>query len=373
MLTTVMEMKQRTIRTAAAILATVLFTFSAAAAPSVSAQSCILLDADSGEILFAHNADTRSLIASTTKIMTAVVVLEHCPLDMEYTVPPQATKIEGSSMYLKVGETLTIRELLYGMLLHSGNDAAVALALACSDSVPEFVDLMNLKVQQLGLKNTHFENPNGLDGAQHYSTAADLAQIACYALKNAEFCKIVSTKTIRVGERVLTNHNKLLWSVEGAIGVKTGYTKAAGRVLVSAAERHGRRLIAVTINDGNDWCDHASLYDYGFARYSERQAISAGEPVARLPLMDGKTACLAAEESFCYWLADGEHVQVVPLYPRAAFTAGEYGSFAGFGAVRLGEKQIGIIRLVWGGLEETHDRTLTENSIGARRSVSPCR
>lgn len=369
-----MEMKQWTIRTAAAMLAAVLFTFSAsAAAPSVSARCCILLDADSGEVLFAQNADTRSLIASTTKIMTAVVVLEHCPLDMEYTVPPQATKIEGSSIYLKAGETLTIRDLLYGMLLHSGNDAAVALALACSDSVPEFVALMNLKAQQLGLKNTHFENPNGLDGEQHYSTAADLAQITRYALENDEFRKIVSTKSIRIGNRVLTNHNKLLWSVEGAIGVKTGYTKAAGRILVSAVERHGRRLIAVTIHDGNDWCDHAALYDYGFDRYSEREAIAAGQPVARLPLMDGKTARLAAEERFCYWLAEGETVRVMPLYPRAAFAAGEYGSFAGFGAVYLGEKQIGIIRLVWGGLEDGYDGTLTENSIGAWCSVPPCR
>ena len=373
MLTTVMEMKQWMMRAAAAILTTVLFVFSASASPSVSAGRCILLDADSGEVLFAQDADTRSLIASTTKIMTAVVVLEHCSLDMEYTIPPQATKIEGSSMYLKAGETLTIRDLLYGMMLHSGNDAAVALALACSDSVPEFVALMNLKAQQLGLKNTHFENPNGLDGEQHYSTASDLAQLTRYALENDVFREIVSTKSIRIGDRVLTNHNKLLWSVEGAIGVKTGYTKAAGRILVSAAERCGRRLVAVTINDGNDWRDHAALYDYGFGCYCEQQAISAGQIVARLPLMDGRIARLAAAEDFCYWLAEGEHLRVVPLYPRAAFAAGEYGSFAGFGAVYLGEKQIGIIRLVWGGLEEGYDGTLTENSIVAWHSVPSCR
>lgn len=366
-------MKHCLIRTAAALLATVLFTFGAAAAPSVSAQCAILLDADSGAVLYAQNTDTRSLIASTTKIMTAVVVLEHCPLDTEYTIPPEATGIEGSSIYLKAGERLTIRDLLYGMLLHSGNDAAVALALACSDSVPEFVALMNLKAQQLGLKNTHFENPNGLDGETHYSTAADLAELTRYALENDAFREIVSTKSICIGQRALTNHNKLLWSVEGAIGVKTGYTKAAGRILVSAAERVGRRLIVVTINDGNDWQDHAALYDYGFSQYQTVEAIAAGQRVLRLPLMDGKTAILAAEQAFCYALAEGESLHVEPLYPRAAFTAGERGTFAGFGAVYLGEKQIGTIRLVWGGLEEQHDGTLTEDHIGARRSIPPCR
>ena len=364
-------MKHSIFRTAAAIIATVLFTFCASAAPSVSAQHYILLDADTGEVVCEHSADTRSLIASTTKIMTAVVVLEHCALDMPYTVAPEATKVEGSSMYLKPGETLTVEELLYGMMLHSGNDAAVALALACSDSVPEFVDLMNLKAQQLGLKNTHFENPNGLDGETHYSTAADLAKLTRYALGIDAFRRIVSTKTITTAGRSLSNHNRLLWTVDGAIGVKTGYTKAAGRILVSAAERMGRRLICVTINDGNDWNDHAALYDYGFSRYTEREAICAGAPVAELPLMDGTTAVLAAQEAFTCALAENEQVSVSPLYPRAAFSCGENGTFAGFGAVTIGEKQLGVIRLVWDGLEEDHDRTHTEDPLGARCRVAP--
>ena len=151
------------------------------------------MDADTGRVLYAHNIDRRSLIASTTKIMTAVVVLEHCSADTVYTVPAQATNIEGSSIYLKEGEKLTIRELLYGMMLHSGNDAAIALALACSDSVPEFVALMNLKAQKLGLQDTHFDNPNGLDSETHYSTAADLANLTRYALQNNEFVRMVET------------------------------------------------------------------------------------------------------------------------------------------------------------------------------------
>ena len=364
-------MKHSIFRTAAAIIATVLFAFCASAAPSVSAQRYILLDADTGEIVCGHAADTRSLIASTTKIMTAVIVLEHCALDMPYTVAPEATKVEGSSMYLKPGETLTVEELLYGMMLHSGNDAAVALALACSDSVPEFVDLMNLKAQQLGLKNTHFENPNGLDGETHYSTAADLAKLTRYALGNDAFCRIVSTKTITIAGRSLANHNRLLWTVDGAIGVKTGYTKAAGRILVSAAERMDRRLICVTINDGNDWRDHSALYDYGFSRYAECEAVAAGEPVVRLPLMDGTTAVLAAQEAFSCTLAENEQVRVALLYPRAAISGGERGTFAGFGAVYIGEKQLGVIRLVWDGLEEDHDRTHTEDPLGARCRVTP--
>lgn len=343
-----------------------------AAAPATSAQSGILIDADSGAVLYAHNVDARALIASTTKIMTAVVVLEHCDPAQEYTIPAEATGIEGSSVYLKAGERLTIRDLLYCMMLHSGNDAAVALALACSDSVPEFVDLMNLKAQQLDLYNTHFDNPNGLDSENHYSTAADLAQLTRYALQNEEFRRIVSTKSIRIGNRVLTNHNKLLWSVKGAIGVKTGYTRAAGRILVSAAEQNGRRLIAVTINDGNDWGDHMRLYEYGFSCYTACSAVQRGQVVAELPLMDGTTAHLVSAQDVQCYLAAGETAKTVPLYPRSAFSAGETGSYAGFGAVYIGQKRVAVIRLVWNGLEDNDERTATENPIVARDSVSTC-
>lgn len=339
------------------------------AAPALSAQSGILIDADSGAVYYSHNADARSLIASTTKIMTAVVVLEHCPLDMVYTIPPEATGIEGSSIYLKAGERMTIRELLYGLMLHSGNDAAVALALACSDSVPEFVDLMNLKAQQLSLSDTHFDNPNGLDSETHYSTASDLALLTRYALQNPDFRAIVSTKSIRLGARSLTNHNKLLWQVQGAIGVKTGYTRAAGRVLVSAAEREGRRLIAVTINDGNDWRDHAALYDYGFANYRQTVAFSRGEPVASISLMDGTTARLLAADDVTCCLAGNETLRVQVLYPRVAFSAGAEGSFAGTAALYVGENQLTVFRLLWGDLEEEHERTNTEAPVGARRGL----
>lgn len=357
-------MKRRIIGTAAALAAAVLFTLNIHAAPSTSAQSAILMDADTGRVLYAQNINRRSLIASTTKIMTALVVLENCSPDSIYTVPPQATDIEGSSIYLQAGESLTIRDLLYGMMLHSGNDAAVALALACSDSIPEFVDLMNLKAQKLGLADTHFENPNGLDGETHYSTAADLANLTRHALKNPEFLKIVSTKSIRIGQRFLTNHNKLLWSVEGCIGVKTGYTKAAGRILVSAAERKGRRLIAVTISDGNDWQDHASLYEYGFSRYRETTVIHEGDAVAEVPKLDGGTCTLCAAADATFPMLPDEKINTVLLYPKIIYENSE--KITGSAAVMLGEKRIAAIALVSAETENDHGTAHTENPIGTR-------
>lgn len=352
-------------RTAAAFAAAVLFLSVSYAAPSDSAKSAILMDADTGRILYAKNADQRCLIASTTKIMTAIVVLEHCQLDAVYEIPAEATGAEGSSVYLEPGERLTIRALLYGMMLQSGNDAAIALALACSDSVPEFVDLMNLKAQQLGLHQTHFENPNGLDADGHYSTADDLARMTRYALKNPEFAQIVSTKSIQFGERYFSNHNKLLWSLDGAIGVKTGYTKAAGRILVSAAERNGRRLIAVTISDGNDWEDHKNLYAYGFSQYPERTLICAGESVGWVDCMDGSRAYLTAAEDVVYPAYENENVRVAVLYPKACFAPGAAGTPAGYGLVTIGDREVCTVTLLWKG-RESDDRTDTEAAFCAR-------
>lgn len=364
-----MSMRRRLFATAAAIAAAVLFTLPCAAAPSCSAVGAIMMDADTGAVLFEKQADRRSLIASTTKIMTAIVVLEHCDPDCEFIIPPEAANIEGSSIYLKAGEALTIRDLLYGMMLHSGNDAAIALALACSGSVEEFVVLMNLKAQSLGMSNSSFENPNGLDGEAHYSTARDLAVLTAYALKNPLFREIVSTKQYRCGERCFTNHNKLLWSVEGAIGVKTGYTKAAGRILVSAAERNGRRLIVVTVNDGNDWLDHTGLYDYGFSLYQEREVVQLRMPVTKIPLMDGTEATLLAGDSVSLYASDAEQVTLRLLYPRQAFSAGIPGTFAGSAAVYLGERRIATIRLLWGKTEEFYEAETAKNPVRARNCL----
>lgn len=230
---------------------------------SVSATSAILMDTETGEVLFEKNADRQMRIASTTKIMTALVVLERCGLQEVVTVRPEHMA-EGSSMYLKPGEEMTVETLLYGLLLSSGNDAALALADHCAGSVDRFVGWMNDKARQLGMTGTSFANPNGLDADGHFSTARDMAILAAYAAENHTFVRICSTKTATLDGRTMSNHNKLLKMVEGCIGMKTGYTMAAGRTLVSCAQRDGFRLVAVTLQDGNDWADHAALYEEGF-------------------------------------------------------------------------------------------------------------
>lgn len=253
---------------AAVLLAAVLcLRVSAVQAPNVSANSAILYDASAGKVLWEQRSDERSLIASTTKIMTAFLVVQLCPMESVVTVPAEAVGTEGSSVYLKAGERLSVRDLLLGLMLSSGNDAAIALAMHTCGSVEGFVRLMNWEAEHLGLKNTRFANPNGLDDENNYSTAYDLACLTAVALQNERFAEIVVAKQAGIGGgRQLVNHNKLLWRIDGCIGVKTGYTKAAGRILVSAVRKNGRLLIAVTIHDGNDWADHAALYDYGFAQ-----------------------------------------------------------------------------------------------------------
>ena len=238
-----------------------------AEAVQLSAAAAILMDADSGEILFEKDAGRCMRIASTTKIMTALVALERAKLTDTITVTT-SHMVEGSSMYLKPGETVTVEELLYGLMLCSGNDAALALADCCG-GLEAFVAAMNDKAAALGMTGTSFANPNGLDDENHYSTARDMAVLAAYAAKDPTFRRICSTRTATVGGRTMTNHNKLLSQVEGCIGMKTGYTRAAGRTLVSCAERQGRRLVAVTLCDGNDWADHKALYETGFAEKTE--------------------------------------------------------------------------------------------------------
>ena len=281
----------------AALLAAILFTPCKASA--VSAQQAILVDGQTGQILYEKDPDRRSLIASTTKIMTALIVCEQCNVLDRMEIPREAVGIEGSSMYLKEGEILTLQELLYGLMLQSGNDAAVALAIYCGGTVSDFAQLMNDKAHRLGMENTHFVNPHGLDAPDHYSTARDLAILAAYAMQNPVFARTVSAKTVTIGQRYLRNHNKLLWQVEGADGIKTGFTKAAGRILVSSAQRQGRRLIAVTINAPDDWNDHKKLLEAGFSQYTPQTLVCRGEVVGSVQIAGGQAgqvSVLAAEE-----------------------------------------------------------------------------
>ncbi len=262
-----------------------------AEALEVSATAAVLMDADMGQVLYEKNGDRQMLIASTTKIMTALVVLEHAAPDDVITVTPDHMA-EGSSMYLKAGETVRVEELLYGLLLCSGNDAALALT-ECAGGLTPFVALMNEKAAALGMARTSFANPNGLDADGHYSTARDMAVLAAAAMENPTFRRICSSRSVTIGQRTMENHNRLLRQMEGCVGLKTGYTQAAGRTLVSCTEREGCRLVAVTLQDGNDWADHAALYDYGFRLTAPRR----GAQTALLRLREPLTAACAALHS----------------------------------------------------------------------------
>ncbi len=317
---------------------------------AVSAQKAYVLDAVSGRVLYEKNPNQQSLIASTTKIMTALVVCEQCNVLDRMRIPKEAVGIEGSSMYLQEGEVLTIQELLYGLMLRSGNDAAVALAIYCGGTVEGFAELMNDKARNLGLKNTHFVNPNGLDAPGHYSTARDLAKLSAYAMENPVFRQTVSTKTIKAGNRCLTNHNKLLWRVEGSDGVKTGYTKAAGRILVSSATRNDRRIIVATIDDGDDWNDHAALLNEGFSRYQLQEIVSEGDFVGTVEVMGGenrKVEILAAED-FSFSLAPEEHPHTMLPGPGFVYAPVAEGEDAGFAYVLIEGKAIGKVPVVYG-------------------------
>lgn len=328
-------------------------------ARAISAKKSILVDATTGRVLFEKDADSQSLIASTTKIMTALIICEQCNVLDRMQIPKEAVGIEGSSMYLQEGEVLTLQELLYGMMLHSGNDAAVALAIYCGGTVEGFAELMNDKARLLGMKNTHFVNPNGLDSPDHYSTARDLAILASYAMKNPIFAKTVSTKTVTIGTRALCNHNKLLWKVEGADGVKTGYTKAAGRILVSSAVRQGRRLVAVTIDDGNDWADHAALLNDGFSRYQVCQIVKKGECLGSVEVFAGQESrvnVLAAQD-FSYALAENEKPHIILSGQTFAYAPVIEGKEAGYAYICIGDTAVGKIPVVY---EKTVEQAVPE-------------
>ena len=241
-----------------------------AAGTDNAAQAAIVVHPETGTVLYEKNADARLGIASTTKIMTALVVLEHCALDESVEILPEYTAVEGSSMYLRAGETYTVEELLYGMMLVSGNDAAVALACHTAGSVQAFANMMNDKARTLGMTGSAFQNPSGLDAEGQYSTARDMAALTCAAMANDTFCTIVATERVTIGGQTLVNHNRLLRCYDGAIGVKTGYTKASGRALVSCAQRGATRFVCVTLSDPDDWNDHTRLLDWAFENYAYR-------------------------------------------------------------------------------------------------------
>jgi D-alanyl-D-alanine carboxypeptidase len=269
----------------------------------VSAECAILIEASSGNVIYEKNADNRHLIASTTKIMTALVALENYDITKIVTVSEKAVGVEGSSIYLTKGEKLSMEDLLYALMLESANDAAAAIAVEVAGSVENFADMMNSKAVSIGLKNTHFTNPHGLDNSEHYSTAYDMAMLTRHALMNDTFKTIVSTykRVIPLkgdeGSRVLLNHNKMIKLYDGVIGVKTGFTKKSGRCLVSAAERDGVTLIAVTLNAPDDWNDHRRMLDTGFSMYERVLLTYAGEMSYVIPVLNGDKEFIKCKNS----------------------------------------------------------------------------
>lgn len=341
-------MKKHFARMAAALLAAILF-FSLDV-DAVSAQKAVVIDGQTNHIIYSKNAEERSLIASTTKIMTALIVCEQCNVLDRVRIPKEAVGIEGSSIYLQEGEILTVQELLYGLMLHSGNDAAVALAIYCGGTVEGFAQLMNDKARSLCMRDSNFENPHGLDNQHHYSTAKDLAILASYAMNNAVFAKTVSTKSVNISGRALKNHNKLLWLLDGAEGIKTGYTRAAGRILVSSVKRIDRRIITVTINAPDDWKDHEILAKQAFAHYEKRCVIKAGEVVGRTTVLGGdkeQVDLIAVSDCICT-LADWEKPEIILQDYGAVYAPVVYGQTAGMAYVLVNGAAIGKVTVQFG-------------------------
>lgn len=260
---------------------------------AISARSAVVIDAASGRVLYEHNSNEKRGMASTTKIMTALCALEYGDMNKMVTISPTSSGVEGSSMYLAKGEKISMTDLVYGLMLVSGNDAATAIAENVSGSVEKFAQLMNKKAAEIGAYNTSFTNPHGLSDENHYTTAHDLAKITAYAMQNPTFCEIVATKkkTLAANEdgyaRTLVNHNKFLSMYEGCVGVKTGFTKATGRCLVTAAEKNSMRLVCVTLNDPDDWSDHKELLNLSFNSYSPYKIKSVNEFVATADVSGG--------------------------------------------------------------------------------------
>ncbi len=317
------------------------------------ADSACVIEALTGDVVFEKNAYEKKPMASTTKIMTAVVALENSNMNEIVNISENAANQEGSSAYITAGESMYMQDLLYGLMLNSGNDAAVAIAEHIAGSSESFAEMMNKKAREIGAKDTSFENPSGLDSEAHYTTAYDLALITRYAMKNPDFAEIVSTEEILknpIGSREelwYINHNKLLKTYDGCVGVKTGYTKTAGRCLVSAAERDGAMFIAVTLNDGSDWADHAQMLDEAFAEYGSREIVGKGETVKKLSL-SGKSYSFVTADSFTMPFREGKMKKInVTAHMADGLSAPiNAGEKVGYMEITYGGEEIGTVDII---------------------------
>lgn len=320
-----------------------------------AAKGAVLIEASSGRVLYEKDSHERLLNASTTKIMTAILTLEQDGLDDAFVVDPNAILVEGSSMGLQVGDQVTLRTLAWGMLLASGNDAANAAAVRIDGSIDAFVTRMNDKAKEIGMNDTHFSSPSGLEAGEHYTTAYDLALLSRYALQNDDFGEMVRSKSAKLYygnppyHRWLTNHNRLLWQSEDCIGIKTGFTKAAGRCLVSAAERNGLTLIAVTLNCPNDFGIHKTAYDQSF---SELDFVDFEEMIAQLSVpVTGSTEPRVAVKPLwtpgAYLTAqERTHVRLSVALEKFIYAPAPEGQIVGKATVLLGDVPLSVTPLV---------------------------
>jgi D-alanyl-D-alanine carboxypeptidase (penicillin-binding protein 5/6) len=283
-------------------------------AGSSCAESMTVMEARSGRVLFSREPDKRLPMASTTKVVTAIVVIESCDLNAVVKIPAEAVGVEGSSIYLEKGEAMTVEALLYGLMLQSGNDCATALAIHAAGSVPKFAEMMNGFARKLGANNSRFMNPHGLHHKDHYTTARDLCRISCYAMGNPVFKRIVGAKEYKTtwagreyGRRI-HNKNKILFQYAGGNGVKTGFTRAAGRCLVAAAERGGMQLVSVVLNCGPMFPECMRLMDEGFKTYRMTEILPAQKHLGELPVVNGRKPAVRVYSymPLYYPLAEGE-------------------------------------------------------------------
>lgn len=311
---------KRKLRRAAALLLAAVMTVplygavGESAPPTVSAKCAALLNADTGELLYGKNEHERASMASTTKIMTSLLALERGRPDEVVTASEQAVRVEGTSIGLRAGDQITLKTLVCGMLLESGNDAANVTAEYLAGSSEAFAVMMNQRAAEIGMADTHFVTPSGLDDEEHYSTAYDMALLGACAIQNRTFVQICSEQSLGVSygtpeaARTFTNHNRMLTAYEGAIGIKTGFTKKSGRCLVSAARRNGVTLVAVTLNDPDDWKDHAALLDYGFEQVQTVPADCDFSSIA-VPVVGGAGSSAAVYSPEELFLPAGQEVQ----------------------------------------------------------------
>ncbi len=280
-----------------------------------SAKAAITIEAQTGISLYEKNADEQLPMASTTKIMTALVALENADINQTFTVSETACKVEGTQIGLLAGDQISLNDLLHMLMMKSANDAAQTIAENISGSLEAFAELMNERAKQMGLTHTHFENPHGLPSDNHYTTARELALIAAEALKNDTFAQIVSTKKKKLDYHglVIENSNRLLSSYEYTTGVKTGFTKAAGRCLVTSAKKDGVTLINVTLNDGNDWQDHTEMFEEGFRRVSSYTLYEAGQYSITVPVLNGTHPARFTNPEPVYGMCiDGQKIEYIP-------------------------------------------------------------